>query len=45
LSACNIQIADIFDETADLLKIEGENRFRIRCRAQNAYPGDHAARS
>ena len=30
VAARNVEIANIFDETADLLEIEGENPFRIR---------------
>jgi DNA polymerase (family 10) len=30
VNARNVEIADVFDETADLLEIEGENPFRIR---------------
>jgi DNA polymerase (family 10) len=30
VAARNAEIADVFDETADLLEIEGENPFRIR---------------
>jgi DNA polymerase (family X) len=29
VAARNAEIADVFDETADLLEIEGENPFRI----------------
>jgi DNA polymerase (family X) len=37
----NSDVAEIFEKVADLLEIEGENRFRVRAYRDAAWTGSH----